>query len=166
MATSGGTTWSMIGLANLAAGSSDPTSGTCGAGSDTTGYNWITVCTLTVNGAPATTVNLSEFAGDVTYHSDGVCQQTASQDCASGFTWNTDTSSVYAPRHPFTGSLTLNLNVSDAAGTNLQAFPVLPMTPYTSQYNIPLSCNPQPDGTQDCSSNSYLETGVTASVAQ
>ncbi|MFL5307963.1 MAG: hypothetical protein ACJ8F1_22290 [Polyangia bacterium] len=166
-ATSGGDTWSMINLANLPAGSSNPTSGTCGAGVDTTGFNWITICTGNVNGAPATSVTLSEFAGDVTYHSDGVCQQTAAMpDCTNGYTWNNGSSTVYAPRHPFSGSLTMNLNVTDAAGTNLQAFPVLPLTPYTVQNSVPQSCAAQPDQTQDCSASSYLETGVKASVNQ
>jgi hypothetical protein len=167
MATSGGTTWSLIDLANLPAGSSSPTSGTCGAGGDATGYNWITICTGNVNGAPATSVTVSEFAGDVTYHSDGVCQQTtAMADCGGGYTWNNGNATVYAPRHPFSGSLSMNLNVSDAAGTNLQAFPVLPLTPYTVQSTVPQSCATQPDQTQNCSASSYLETGVKASVTQ
>jgi hypothetical protein len=167
MATSGGTTWSLIDLANLPAGSSSPTSGTCGAGADVTGYNWITICTGNKNGAPATSVALSEFAGDVTYHSAGVCQQTtAMADCAGGYTWNNGTSTAYAPRHPFSGSLSMNLNVTDAAGTNLQAFPMLPLTPYTLRNSVPQSCAPQPDGTQNCSASGYLETGVKASVNQ
>ncbi|MES1165503.1 MAG: hypothetical protein ABUR63_07095 [Verrucomicrobiota bacterium] len=166
MATSGGTTWSVINLANLPAGSSSAT-GTCGAGSDPTGYNWITVCSATVNGAPGTTVALSEFAGDVTYHSDGVCAQTSSMaDCAGGYTWNNDSNTTYAARHPFSGSLTMNLNVTDAAGVNLQAFPVLPMVPYTTQFSIPQSCDPQDDQTQNCSAYNYVETGVKASVTQ
>ncbi len=166
-ATSGGTTWSLIDLANLPAGSSSATSGTCGAGGDATGYNWITICTGPVNGAPATSVTVSEFAGDVTYHSDGVCQQTtAMADCAGGYTWNNDGSTVYAPRHPFSGSLSMNMNVTDAAGTNLQAFPVLPLVPYTTQYNNPQSCSAQDDQTLDCTTSNYIETGVKASVNQ
>jgi hypothetical protein len=60
----------------------------------------------------------------------------------------------------------MNLNVTDAAGTNLQAFPVLPLTPYTLQNTAPQSCAAQPDGTQNCSASNYFETGVKASVNQ
>ncbi|HEY0870632.1 MAG TPA: hypothetical protein VGD55_09565 [Acidothermaceae bacterium] len=164
-AQSGSDSWSLIGLPSLPAGSTDPSNGTCGSGSDTTGFNWVTVCTANVNGAPATTVAVSEFAGEVTYHSDGVCQQTtALADCAGGFSWNTGGSDVYAARHPFAGNLTLTVNVTDAAGANLQAFPVLPMTPFVSQYDSPQSCDPLGDGTQNCSKHTYTETGVKAAV--
>ncbi len=165
MANSGGDTWSLVDLSNLPAGSTDPSNGTCAAGSDTSGFNWITVCTANVNGAPATSVAMSEFAGEVTYHSDGVCQQTtALADCAGGFSWNNGGNQMYAPRHPFNGSLNITLNVTDSAGANLQAFPSMPMTAFVSQYDSPQSCDPLPDGTQNCSKHTYLETGVQATV--
>lgn len=166
-ATSGGMTWSLVDLSNLTAASSDPTQGTCAAGSDATGFNWITVCTTGGNGVGSTNVNVSEFAGDITYHSVGVCQQTTSfLDCASGFTWNNGSTSAFATRNPFTGSLTVNLNLSDAMGTTLQAFPVVPLAPYTSQYDVPQTCEAQPDQTQDCFTHQYVEVGVKGSVTQ
>jgi hypothetical protein len=167
-ATSGGATWSLLDLSNLAAASSDPTQGTCGAGSDTAGFNWITVCTMGGNGAGSTSVNLSEFAGDVTYHSEGVCRQTTSfLDCVDGFSWNSGNGSVWAARHPLGDSLTVNLDLSDAAGTTLQSFPVVPLAPYTSQFDVPQTCDPQPDETtQNCFTHQYLEVGVKGSVTQ
>lgn len=166
-ATSGGNSWSILDLPSLAAGSTDPTQGTCGSASDATGYNWITVCTIAAGATPATSVNISEFAGDVTYHSDGVCQQTtAFADCSSGYTWNTDTSSVYAVRRPLSDSLTINMTVSDAKGVSLQAFPIVPLTAYTAQNSQPQTCQPQPDGTQYCFAQQYVETGVRGSVSQ
>jgi hypothetical protein len=165
-ATSNGATWSLMGLTNLATSSTDPTLGTCGAGSDSTGFNWVTVCSTTANGG-STNVNLSEFAGDVTYHSNGVCQQTtAFMDCSGGFTWNNANTSVYATRHPLLGSLSFNLNLADATGKTLQAFPVVPLAPYTSEYDVAENCTPQPDGTQNCFMHQYLETGVKGSVNQ
>lgn len=166
-ATSGATSWSIMDLPHLAAGSTDPTQGTCGSASDATGYNWITVCTTAAGAAPATSINISEFAGDVTYHSDGVCAQTtAFSDCVAGYTWNTETSSVSAARQPLSGSLTVALSVSDANGVSLQAFPVVQLASYTAQNSLPQTCQPQPDGTQYCFTQQYAETGVKGSMTE
>jgi hypothetical protein len=160
-ATSAGATWPLVGVGNVAADSSDATQGTCAARSDTTGFNWITVCTTGSDGSGATTVNVSSFAGDVTYHSEGACQQTTSfQDCESGFTWNNSNNSQFATRHTFAGSVTISLSLSDAAGTTLQAAPVIPLAAYTSQNDVPPTCEMQEDKTKHCFRHQYLETGV------
>jgi hypothetical protein len=160
-ATSGGSSWSLVDVGDLAADSSDATQGTCAARSDTTGFNWITVCTNGTDGVGATNVNVSTFAGDVTYHSEGACRQTTSfRECAGGFTWNQGTTSQSGTRHPLVDSLTVNLAVADAVGTTLQGAPVIPLESYTSRYDVPRTCEPQPGQMQYCLTHEYLETGV------
>lgn len=164
-ATSGGSTWPLIQLSGVAADSSDPVQGTCAAGGDTTGFNWLTVCTAgTGGGAGATTVDVSEFAGDVTYHSDGVCKQTTSfADCSAGFTWNDGGGSVWATRHPFGDTVSITLDLSDAAGLTLQGSSVASLSAYTSQESVPQTCEIEPDQTQHCYTHLYSEAGVSGS---
>jgi hypothetical protein len=159
-AASAGSTWSLVDISNVDADFSDDSQGTCAARSDATGFNWITVCT-TGAGSGATNINVSTFAGDVTYHSEGACQQTTSfLECEAGFSWNNGNSSQSATRHSFAGTVTVGLSVSDASGTTLQASPVLPLAAYTSQQDVPRTCDTQPDQTQHCFRRQYLESGV------
>jgi hypothetical protein len=160
-ATSGGVTWSLMAVADVAADSSDESQGTCAARSDASGFNWITVCTTGANGAGATNVNVSAFAGDVTYHSEGACTQTTSfQECAGGFTWNDGTSSENGTRHSFGNSVAVSLTISDASGTTLHGSPMLSLARYTSQNDVPHTCEMLPEQMQHCFRHQYLETGM------
>ena len=106
-------------------------------------------------------LDLALHAGDVTYHSEGACPQTTSfLECETGFSWNNGNSSQSATRHSFAGTVTVGLSVTDASGTTLQASPVIPLAAYTSQLDVPRTCETQPDQTQHCVRRQYLETGV------
>ncbi len=165
-ASSGGTTWSLLNVADLAAGATSPTQGTCASVSDPAGFNWVTVCATGSGGTGMTNVSVSEFAGDVTYHSDGACMETsAAYDCQNSYTWNSDSSSQFAERHPLSGNLTVNLGLTDAAGNVLQAVPVIGLSAYSSSFDVPLTCDPQTDQTVYCHVHQYLETGVEGGVS-
>jgi hypothetical protein len=161
-ATSAGSSWSLVDVGNVDADRSDDASqGTCAARSDATGFNWITVCTTGADGSGSTNINVSTFAGDVTYHSEGACQQTTSfSECATGFSWNNGTSSQDGTRHPFADTVTVSLSVSDASGTTLQGSPVIPLSLYMSQHDVPHTCEMLPDQNQHCFRRQYLETGM------
>jgi hypothetical protein len=163
-ASSAGSTWPIVAVANVAADSADPTQGICAARSDATGFNWITVCTTGTAGPGATNVNVSTFAGDVTYHSEGACMQTTSfQECTAGFTWNDRTSSQDGTRRSFADAVAISINLSDASGTTLQASPSISLAPYTSQHAVPRTCEMLPDQMRHCFRQQYLETGVRGS---
>jgi hypothetical protein len=165
-ATSAGSTWSLMAVGEVAADSSDESQGTCAARSDAAGFNWITVCTIGADGAGATNINVSSFAGDVTYHSEGACTQTTSfEECDGGFTWNNGMSSQEGTRHPFGDTVAVSLSLSDASGMTLQGSPVLSLAPYRSQNDVPRTCETLPDGIQHCFQQQYLETGVTGAGA-
>jgi hypothetical protein len=165
-ASAGGSTWSLIELTDIAADAADGQA-TCAARGDATGFNWITLCTSGVDGAGTTSVNVSAFAGEVTYHSDGAClQATSFSDCSGGFTWNSGTSFQWATRHPYGQGLTLTVAVSDAAGMTLEASPTVSLAAYTSRYDVPRTCERQPDQTQHCYTHLYGETGVSGSVGR
>jgi hypothetical protein len=160
-ATSAGATWPLVNVGDVGADSSDDIQGTCAARSDTTGFNWITVCTTGADGSGATNINVSMFAGDVTYHSEGACRQTTSfLECETGFTWNNGNTSQSGARRSFAGSVTVSLSLADAAGTSLQASPVIPLAAYTSRHDVPPTCELQADDTRHCFRHQYLETGV------
>lgn len=165
-ATSAGSTWSLMAVGDVPADSSDEGEGTCAARSDAAGFNWITVCTIGAGGVGATNVNVSSFAGDVTYHSEGACTQTTSfQECDGGFTWNSGTGSQDGIRHSFGDTVAVSLSLSDASGMTLHGSPVLSLAPYTSQHDVPRTCETLPDGIQYCFQQQYLEAGVTGAEA-
>ena len=113
-------------------------------------------------------VAVSAFAGDVTYHSTGVCQTTSSYfDCANGYTWNSGSSpQAVTASHSLMGSLNLALAVTDSAGVSLVASPTIPVVPYTTSNVVPRTCDTLATGEQDCTSHSYVETGVSGSAQQ
>jgi hypothetical protein len=166
-ATSNGATWPLVDLANLAADWSDGAGTTCASGSDATGYNWVGICAMTFGDAPATQISVSAFAGDVTYHSAGVCQTTSSfYDCMGGYSWNSGSDPQGAAFHAFVGSLGFGLQVADASGATLTAAPSIPLAPYSTSNVVPRACDPQPDGEQHCTSHSYVENGLSGSAQQ
>jgi len=164
-AASGSSAWSIADVRDVTADSVDPSVGSCAARSDATGFNWITVCTAGTNDDGATSINVSVFAGEVTYHSVGACLQTTSyRDCVAGFTWNNDTSTTLATRHPFGGNLAIDVRVTDAAGVTLEGSPVIPMISYTSQFDVPRSCETHADQMQYCTTHGYREDGMSGAV--
>jgi hypothetical protein len=166
-ATSNGATWSLVELSALAAGPADGSGMTCASGSDTAGYDWVGVCTLDAAGGPATQISVSAFAGDVTYHSSGVCQTTTSfYNCSSGYTWNEGSDPQLVDYHAIVGSLAFGLAITDGVGASLSASPTIPVAPYTTSNIVPRTCDLQPNGEQHCTSHSYIETGVIGSAQQ
>jgi hypothetical protein len=164
-ASSQGATWPLFSLGALAADPADGSGSTCASANDASGYTWVGVCTTTVGGVAATQLSVSTFAGDVTYHSEGVCKTTTSfYDCAGGYTWNSGSDSPAGTRHPLADSVSLSLAVDDSAGVQLRATPVIAVAPFTSSTNVPRTCDPQPDGTSHCYSHSYAESGVSGST--
>jgi hypothetical protein len=164
-ATSNGATWSLVELGALAAGPSDGSGMTCASGSDTAGYDWVGVCAMNAASGPATEISVSAFAGDVTYHSSGVCQTTTSfYNCSSGYTWNADSDPQAVDYHTIMGSLTFGLAITDGAGVSLAASPTIAVAPYTTSIVVPRTCDPQPNGEQHCTSHSYVESGFTGSA--
>ena len=126
----------------------------------------MTLCSSTTAG-PVTQVNVSSFAGDVTYHSDMTCRQTSSfYDCSGGYTFNSDGSSTSGVRHVLDTALTAQLDVTDAAGTSLAATAVIPVQPYTIAQDQAMTCTAGPDGSNDCIEQHYSETGTKGSVGQ
>jgi hypothetical protein len=166
-ASSNGASWSLVKLSAVAAAPDDGSGMTCASGSDASGYNWIGVCTMNAAGGPATQISVSAFAGDVTYHSSGVCQTTSSfYDCMGGYTWNSGSDPQGTAFHSIAGSLSLGLVISDGAGASLVATPTIPVAPYTASNVVPQSCDVQPNGEQHCTSHTYVETGIRGSAAQ
>ncbi|MDB4979622.1 MAG: hypothetical protein JWM82_374 [Myxococcales bacterium] len=167
-ASSNGATWSLVALTGVAADAPDGSGMTCASGSDITGYNWVGICTTSDPAAPATQMSLSAFAGDVTYHSVGVCQTTSSFfDCANGYSWNSGSSpQAVTASHSIVGSLALALAVTDSAGVSLVASPTIAVAPYTTSSIVPRACQTLATGEQDCTSHSSVETGVSGSAQQ
>jgi hypothetical protein len=167
-ASSNGATWSLVSLTGVTADPPDGSGMTCASGSDATGYNWVGICTTSAPAAPATQISVSAFVGDVTYHSTGVCQTTSSFfDCANGYSWNSGSSPQAGPaNHAIAGSLNVALAVTDTAGISLVASPTIPVAPYTTSNIVPRTCQSLPTGEQDCTSHSYVETGVSGSTQQ
>lgn len=166
-ASSSGTTWPLIDVSNVAADPQDGTGITCGSGIDMTSFNWAGVCTLSTDSGPATQISVSAFAGDVTYHSVGVCQTTSSfYDCASGYTWNSGSDPQPVSYHPIAGQLTVGLALVDAGGLSLSAAPSIPVAQDSTSSVVPRACDPQPDGSQHCTSHSYTESGIAGSAQQ
>jgi hypothetical protein len=164
-ASSGGASWPLFNVGAVLADPSDGSGTTCASVNDNSGYNWVGLCTTTVAGAASTQISISSFAGDVTYHSVGVCQTTSAfYDCAGGYTWNSGSSEQSGTRHPLVGSLAFALRATDAAGTTFEAAPSIPVAPYTSSSGAPRSCEAQSDGTLHCTSHSYVESGVSGST--
>jgi hypothetical protein len=160
-ATSGLSTWPLISLAGVDADPSDGSGASCASRNDDTGYNWVGVCAMNLDGAPTTQISVSAFAGEVTYHSLGVCQTTSSYyDCAGGYTWNSGSDQLPGVRRALTGEVTFGLKVTDASGTSLNASPVIPLAPYASNDDSPRTCEDQPEGVQHCFSHKYGETGL------
>jgi len=166
-ATSNGATWSLVELGALAAGPADGSGMTCASGSDTTGYNWLGICTMNPASGPATQISVSAFAGDVTYHSSGVCQTTTSfYDCSSGYSWNASSDPQAVDYHTILGSLAFGLAITDGVGASLAASPTIAVAPYMTSSIVPRACDLQPNGEQHCTSHSYVETGVSGSAQQ
>jgi hypothetical protein len=166
-AASGGATWPLITLSGVEADPSDGTGATCASRSDDSGYNWLGICTTNDGASPATQISVSAFAGEVTYHSLGVCQTTSAfYDCAGGYTWNSGSDARPTNRHAIVDQVTFALNVTDATGKVLQASPTMPVEPFTSADETQRTCDPQPDGTWHCFSHAYRETGVSGSGGQ
>jgi hypothetical protein len=166
-AASGGGSWSLIDVSGLPAAPADGSGMTCGSGSDTTGYNWVSVCAFPDVAGPATQVSISSFAGEVTYHSVGVCQTTSSfYDCAGGYTWNSDSDSQAVAYQSIARQLAFGLSIVDSADLALSAAPVVPVAPYATSDDVPRACDPQPDGSQHCTSHSYAETGLAGAAQQ
>jgi hypothetical protein len=164
-ATSNGATWSLIDLTGLAADPSDGSGMSCASGNDATGYNWVGVCSTSAATGSATQISVSAFAGDVTYHSTGVCQTTSSfYDCAGGYTWNNGSDPQAVTSHPIAGSLSFGLALTDGAAASLAASGTIALAPYAKSDVVPRTCDPQADGEQHCTSHSYVETGVSGSA--
>jgi hypothetical protein len=164
-ASAQGATWSLVDLGMTAASPPDESGVTCASGSDPTGYNWVGVCTLMTDAGPATQMSVSAFAGDVTYHSTGVCQTTTSYyDCAGGYSWNSGSDPQGATYHDFGGDLGVDLKIVDAAGGALSGAAKVTLAPYASSEDAPRSCEIQTNGEQHCVSHSYQEQGVAGSA--
>jgi hypothetical protein len=162
--TSAGATWTVVNLNNLA-GQATSAGATCAAGSDATGSSWVTLCSSSGGGSPTSQITVSEFAGDVTYHSDMACRQTSSfYDCADGYTWNSDGTGNSGVRHPLDGTMTAQLSVTDAAGQTVQGSPVIALQPYATAQDQALTCTPATDGTRDCTEQHYSEQGMRGTV--
>jgi hypothetical protein len=163
LATSGGATWPLISLTSVQADSADDSGTTCASRNDDAGYNWIGICSRGGD-SPATQISVSTFAGEVTYHSEGVCQTTSAfYDCMGGYTWNSGSDVQPTTRHPLSGGVTFSLGIADGGGAALQAAPVIPVASFATTDASTRTCEPQPDGTQHCFSHKYGEAGVSGS---
>jgi hypothetical protein len=164
-ASSAGATWSIF-AASAFAGAAQDDGSTCASGPDASGFNWVTLCSSSSAG-PVTQITVSEFAGDVTYHSDMTCRQTSSfYDCTDGYSWNSDGSNSAGVGHPLDGAINLQIAVTDAGGTALSASAAIPVQPYTVAQDQALACTTGPDGARDCTEQHYAESGMSGSAAQ
>jgi len=163
--SSAGITWTVF-AAQAFAGAAQDDGSTCASGPDDTGFNWVTVCSSST-GALVTQVTVSEFAGDVTYHSDMTCRQTSAfYDCAGGYTWNSGGSNSAGVGHALDAAMNLQISMTDASGAGLSASAVIPVQPYTVAQDQAVTCVSGPDGARDCVEQHYSENGMTGSVSQ
>jgi hypothetical protein len=164
-ATSGGTTWSLVSLAGVEADPTDESGVVCASRNDQTGYNWVGVCSTVGSATPATQISVSTFAGEVTYHSQGVCQTTSAfYDCAGGYTWNSGSDAPPAAQHRLVDSVTYTLGVTGSSGALLQASPAVPVASFAETNAASQTCDQPTDGVQHCYSHKYEESGVMGSV--
>jgi hypothetical protein len=163
--TSAGTTWSIFASDNVA-GTLQGDGSTCAAGADATGWNWASLCSSSAGDA-VTQLTVSEFAGDVTYHSDVTCRQTSSfYDCTDGYTWNVSGGYTAGTAHALEGFFSAHITVSDAAGVSLAASPIIPVQAYSVVQDQPLTCTLGSDGARDCTAQHYSENGTQGSVGE